>query len=305
MLSFFYRNKLDIYSKLDFKVKNEILKILKNRKFAKKNLTQTHKNFNNKLHKIFLKKKIISFLRFSFIQKMFFIHNRFFIVKELNALRADKKNWKLYKKLIKEDNVGDPVRYIFYPKSSGNRINQVYHLSILIKLFDFDIKKISSVFEFGAGYGLMARIFLLINRSTRYLIFDTFYTNLLQYYYLKLLGFNPYFKIDKKKNIFLLNDIKDLKKYSNKKIDLFIANWSISETPLQFRSKFINFIENSNFILISFQEFFEKINNLEYFNYLKHELSYKFDIKIVKNKYYKGNFFTKQNHYYFVGKKIS
>jgi hypothetical protein len=235
---------------------------------------------------------------------MFFVHNRFFILKELNALKADKKNWKLYEKLIKEDNVGDPVRYIFYPKSSGNRINQVYHLSVLIKFFNIDIKKISSIFEFGAGYGLMARIFLLINSSTRYLIFDTFYTNLLQYYYLKLLGYEPVFKLEKKKNINLLNNIQDLRKYNNKKNSLFIANWSLSETPLKFRSKFLKFIKNSDFILISFQEFFEKIDNLKYFNYLKNELSDLFDIKIVKNKYYKGNVFKKQNHYYFIAKKI-
>jgi hypothetical protein len=303
ILSFFFKNNLNKYYRLDFKVKNEIIKILNNNILIKKNLTKTHKNFNYKLHNIFLKEKIISFLRFSFIQKMFFVHNRFFILKELNALKADKKNWKLYEKLIKEDNVGDPVRYIFYPKSSGNRINQVYHLSVLIKFFNIDIKKISSVFEFGAGYGLMARIFLLINSSTRYLIFDTFYTNLLQYYYLKLLGYEPVFKLEKKKNINLLNNIQDLRKY-NKKTSLFIANWSLSETPLKFRSKFLKFIKNSDFILISFQEFFEKIDNLKYFNYLKNDLSDLFNIKIVKNKYYKGNFFKKQNHYYFIGKKI-
>jgi len=303
ILSFFFKNNLNKYYRLDFKVKNEIIKILNNNILIKKNLTKTHKNFNYKLHNIFLKEKIISFLRFSFIQKMFFVHNRFFILKELNALKADKKNWKLYEKLIKEDNVGDPVRYIFFPKSSGNRINQVYHLSVLIKFFNIDIKKISSVFEFGGGYGLMARIFLLINSSTRYLIFDTFYTNLLQYYYLKLLGYEPVLKLEKKKNINLLNNIQDLRKY-NKKTSLFIANWSLSETPLKFRSKFLKFIKNSDFILISFQEFFEKIDNLKYFNYLKKDLSDLFNIKIVKNKYYKGNFFKKQNHYYFIGKKI-
>lgn len=305
MLSFFFKNKLNKYSSLDFETKNEIIKILNyNNTFAKKNLTKTHKNFNYKLRQIFFKQKIISFLRFSFIQKMFFIHNRFFILKELNALRVDKKNWKLYKKLIKEDNVGDPVRYIFYPKSSGNRINQVYHLSVLIKFFNLNIKKISSVFEFGAGYGLMARIFLLINSSTKYSIFDTFYANLLQYYYLKLLGYKPVFKLDKKKNINLLNNIQDLKKYNNKKNSLFIANWSLSETPLKFRVKIMEFIKNFDFILISFQEYFEKINNLKYFNYLKNELSDFFNIKIVKNEYYKGNFFKKQNHYYFIAKKI-
>ena len=98
-----------------------------------------------------------------------------------------------------------------------------------------------------------------------------------------------------KKKIHLTSNLKNL----NRKNDLFIANWSISETPIIFRKKFINNIANSNYILICFQEKFENINNLKYFNYLKSKLSDNFNIKIIKNKYYKGNFFFKQNHYFF------
>ena len=42
-------------------------------------------------------------------------------------LRLDKE-WKLWKKLIEENKIGNPVRYFLYPKSSGNKIHQVYHL---------------------------------------------------------------------------------------------------------------------------------------------------------------------------------
>ena len=71
---------------------------------------------------------------------MFFVHNRLFILKELNKLRNN-KNWKFYKKIIKEDNVGDPIRYLFYPKSSGNRINHAYHLSVLSSEFNVNLEK--------------------------------------------------------------------------------------------------------------------------------------------------------------------
>ena len=46
---------------------------------------------------------------------MFFLHNRYFVFKELKELRRDKK-WFLYEKLIKEDNIGNPVRYFLYQK---------------------------------------------------------------------------------------------------------------------------------------------------------------------------------------------
>ena len=81
--------------------------------------------------------------------------------------------------------MGDPIRYFLYPKSSGNRINHVYHLKILAKELGINLKKIKKVFEFGSGYGCMARIFSKINKKVSFTCFDTGIVNLLQYYYLK------------------------------------------------------------------------------------------------------------------------
>jgi 16S rRNA G1207 methylase RsmC len=51
-----------------------------------------------------------------------------------------------------------------------------------------DLKKdIKKVFEFGGGYGCMARIFSKINKNVKYTCFDTHYVNLLQYYYLNII----------------------------------------------------------------------------------------------------------------------
>ena len=162
------------------------------------------------------------------------------------------------------------------------------------------------VFEFGGGYGCMARIFSKINSDIKYICFDTSYVNLLQFYYLKHNKLNVGFK---KKQFFFLNSNME----ENSKISsdlnvcylnsLFIANWSISETPIKFRKKFEIIIKNSKYILIGFQENFENINNLKYFNNLKNRISNKFNVNIVKNKFYKGNIINKQNHFYFLAKK--
>ena len=59
--------------------------------------------------------------------------------------------------------------------------------------------------------------------------------NLLQYYYLKMNNHNP--KLNSYKNkINLINKLDDLKKFKNN--TLLIANWSLSEFPLNFRKKF-------------------------------------------------------------------
>ena len=232
---------------------------------------------------------------------MFFIHNRLFIFNELIELK--KKNWKFYKKLIKEDNVGDPIRYFLYPKSSGNRINHVYHLSVLCEEFNISLKQINKFFEFGSGYGCMARIFSKINKKIFYICFDTPYVNLLQYYYLKQNNLNVGF--DKTKKFKLMSSLKKNKSYLNNLSNhLFIANWSLSETPIKYRKNFIKLITKSNLILICFQEKFEGINNLKYFNDLKNKLNRTFSVKIIKNTFYKGNIFHRQNHYFLIGKKL-
>ena len=169
--------------------------------------------------------------------------------------------------------------------------------------FNINLKKIDKVFEFGAGYGCMARIFSKINKKISYICFDTPYVNLLQYYYLKQNNLNVGFK--KTNNFILMSNLKKNKDYLNDLSNhLFIANWSLSETPIKFRKNFFRLIKKSNFILICFQEKFEGINNLNYFINLKKKLSNTFKLKIIKNTFYKGNIFHKQNHYFLIGKKL-
>ena len=299
LLSFWSLNDLNSIKSRDEKILKIIKKKLHSIHFNKKYLKNTHNIFNKKILDLLKKRELTNFLRKNFIQKMFFVHNRLFILKELLELKKD-KNWILYKKLIEEDNVGNPVRYFLYPKSSGNRINHVYHLSVLTKGFNINLKKLNNVFEFGGGYGCMARIFSKINKRTTFTCFDTSIVNLLQYYYLKQNNLDVGFS---KKNKFrLISNIKKINtRYSN---SLFIANWSLSETPINFRKKFIKSIKNSKLILLSFQESFENIDNLKYFKNLKKNLEKKFEIKIIKNEFYKGNFFKKQKHFFFIANKL-
>ena len=299
LLSFWTLNDLNLIRTKDKKIIQIIEKKLNKIYLNKKYLKNTHYLFNKELLALIKKKQLINFLRKNFIQKMFFVHNRLFIFRELLELKKY-KNWILYKKLIKEDNVGDPVRYFLYPESSGNKINHVYHLSILSNEFNLNLKKIDNVFEFGGGYGCMARIFSKINKEIFFTCFDTSLVNLLQYYYLKHNNLDVGFS---NKNRFrLISKINKIKfNHSN---SLFLANWSLSEVPINFRKKFYKLIVNSKVILISFQKKFENIDNLKYFINLKKKLGKGFRIKIIENKFYKGNIFRKKKHFFFIAKKL-
>ena len=84
-LSFFFINKPIITKKSEAILKEIYPKII-NYKFQKSNLKKTHIKFNLDIIQLLKGKKIQNFLRESFIQKMFFVHNRLFIYKELKTM---------------------------------------------------------------------------------------------------------------------------------------------------------------------------------------------------------------------------
>ena len=295
-LSFYSKNN-ELPNKKSNKILNFLIKLhndkgLKNYNINKK---KTHLIFSQKILELILKKKLLNFLQNSFIQKIFFIHNRLFLFFYLKDLFFSKK-WKFWKNLLIENKVGSPIRYFLFPFTSGNKIFQTYHLNSYEKFSKISLVNYDYVFEFGGGYGNMAHSFCKINRNIKYIIFDTYEVNLLQYYYLKMVGCNVRFDKVVKGNILLIHKISDLNKIlqemnSNSK-KLFIANWSISETPLTFRKKFFRLFKFFDNQLISYQQNFENINNVKYFKKIQKlniklgRISAIFNIKNYVNNYY-------------------
>ena len=269
ILSIFFKNDLKKIKEKHKKVSNELKEELTKFNFTVFSRLKTHEVFSKNIYDIIIKNKTLNFLRNSNIQNIFFIHNRFFILNELLELRRDIKRWSLWKTLLTENSVGDPVRYFLYPKSSGNRIRQVYHLKKYLDFSKNNILKIKNIIEIGGGYGCMAQIFKKINKRCNYVIFDTAEVNLLQYYYLKMNNIPVTINKIQSKKVCLINKLSLIKKYNKKmnkrNVNLLIANWSISEMPIDLRNKINKLTYNFTNKLISFQEKFEGINNLNYF----------------------------------------
>jgi hypothetical protein len=299
-LSFFYKNK-KINKNYETKVIKEVGNFYK-KKNTDNNTLKTHRIFNNYINKLIIEKKFSNFLRQSVIQKIFFVHNRIYILFMLFKIIFNKN--KLYKKLLLEDNVGNPIRYFLYPKSSGNRIREVFHLLNFQDFLKIPLNKIKTILEFGGGYGNMARLFFKINKNINYIIFDTFHVSLLQYYYLRMLKIPVRVNEIKNKTISLNYNISKFNCLYKKEKKLFIANWSLSETPLKLRKIIFNKIINFDYILISYQVEFENINNHLFFSKIAKNLNQKnFIVKIFKISFM--NFFRlTNNNYYLFAKKI-
>lgn len=268
LLSFPF-NSSEILNKNDLKLIDELhFKAKKLINTNRKNYKKTHKIFSNETLRLILNKKLKNFFQYSFIQKMFFVHNRFFLQSYFNEMKIT-KNWKFWKNLLVENNVGSPIRFFLNPFTSGNKIFQTYHLKKYKDFSKINLNKYDLIVEFGGGYGNMANTFQKINKKCKFIIFDTPEVNLLQFYYLKRNNIDVSLDYKSKSNVILLDSItqfnKIIREFKSKK-KLFIANWSLSETPLVFRNKFKFIFANFNFQLISFQKHFENINNLSYFN---------------------------------------
>ena len=285
-LSFYIKNDTSKFKKIDQITNNEIINKLKKKKLAKFR-KRTHKVFNNEITNLINDKRL-------------------FIKNELNEIRNDKKFFFLWKNLIKEDEVGDPIRYFLYPESSGNRIRQVYHLKKFCDFSNINIKLIKKVIEIGGGYGCMARIFFKISQKIKYIIFDTFEVNLLQYYYLKINKLKV--AIENKKSkinlIYSVNKFNNCINYRNGSKTLLIANWSLSEMPLKLRNKIIKLIFKIPYIIISFQDKFENINNVKYFNKIKKKLDEKgYKTLISSLEHYNNAFLNTNKHFYLFAKR--
>ena len=306
-LSFYNKNDTAKFKEDNLIINKEIIEKLNKKKKIIKLRKATHRIFNKEIISLINKKKLINFLRSPFIQKMFFIHNRLFIKNELNEIKKDKNFFPLWKNLLKEDEVGDPIRYFLYPESSGNRIRQVYHLKKFCDFSNINIKLIKKVLEIGGGYGCMARIFSKINKKIKYIIFDTFEVNLLQYYFLKLNKLETDIENNKSKInlISSINTVNNSINYCNNSRTLLIANWSLSEMPIKLRNKIFKLIFKIPYILISFQDRFENINNIKYFRKIREKLhtqGYKTQISSLK--YYNNAILNTNKHFYLFAKKI-
>ena len=190
---------------------------------------------------------------------MFYTGNR----AELHVLQQSRR-WNEWKDAIQETSCGYPSHHITYPLSSGNLIHHAFFLERLIENNAIDIKNIKTIFEFGGGYGSTARLFYNFGFNGQYVIFDLPEFLLLQEFFL-------YFAIPYNfPNVSFISEINSTEELSP---DLFIASWSLSESPLTVREDILSHTREPKHIAIAYQNTFREIDNIAYFKELSEHLS--------------------------------
>lgn len=211
-----------------------------------------------------------------------------------------------WEQAIQEDKIGYPPKYKLYKKSSGNLIHHAYALSRVTEKFNIDVKQIKNVFEFGGGYGSFCRMMFKYGYDSNYFIYDLPLFSNLQNYFLK--SVNIQLKISalvpsqdatiNNNQVYLFSgNIDEYKNVTDNETDLFVALWSLSESPLELRDQVLGKLSNIKYFLIGYQEDFHGIDNVAYFENMRNKMqNYEwFDYQI---NHIKGN-------RYMLGKRLS
>ena len=190
---------------------------------------------------------------------------------ELDYLKNDSQ-WGRWEKTLQESWVGHSKPYAYYPTSSGNQVHMVYHLARYSETFpEISFKNFSTIFEFGGGYGLLAKLISGLGFHGTYIIFDLPEFNALQEYYLSAHGIKVSRKPMRGPVVILLSNLDDLKKQFEltPTLDMFIALWSLSESPISVRENIFARMPQPQYWMIGYQEGFDGADNLRYFSELK------------------------------------
>lgn len=230
----------------------------------------------NKLKELVLTDNPREFLRWDVILETMFVGNEDYVSTELDYLRG-KPDWnERWEKAIEEVEAGFPIPFNRYPRSSGNLIHQAYHVSQLEEKTGVSPDQIDFVCEFGGGYGCMCKLFHNLGFKGKYIIFDFPHFSALQEYFLKTVGIAVHSSDriqSEKTGVACVSDIDALKDilstYREYYNSLFIAMWSISETPLHIKDSILSLVSHFDSFLISYQDKFGGMDNIEYFKTYK------------------------------------
>ena len=234
--------------------------------------SEAERAWNNNLNR--LKNKVMSedpreFLRWDVVRKTMFVGNAEYINVELKYLKSHREWDTRWKNAIHESRQGCPAPYYRYMKSSGNLIHHAYHLARFENKTGLRINQLSCIFEFGGGYGSMCRLVHNLGFKGKYVIFDLPNFSHLQRYYFNSLGLQvkPKGKLELGNGIYCLDNLKDFESAEvGGEGSLFIATWSLSESPLYIRETLLNKIVLCRSQLIAYQDDFGEVDNVNYFS---------------------------------------
>ena len=206
------------------------------------------------------------FLRWEPILSTMFVKRGRCVDVELAALHA-RPDWaEIWESVVREVPTGHPLPYYRHPASSGNRIHNAYHVSRIEDELGRPVADYGEVIEFGGGYGCLCHVAFARGFSGGYTIFDYPLFSAIQKYYLKCLGLPAGVTPPDERGIELVSDMGRFQRLlagpPATEPSLFVANWSLSETPQHIRDAVLPRVPGRfDAVMMAFQDHFEEMDN--------------------------------------------
>ncbi len=181
-----------------------------------------------------------------------------FALIELRDLRKS-GNWAVWRRAIRERAIGLPFPCFYDPLTSSNAIHHGYHLHRLQAETGVQVSDFGLILELGGGYGSLCRIAHGRRFAGRYVLYDLPELCALQRYYLDSLGISG---VETVSNVAELRAKLEQPRCGPR---LFVATWSLSESPLDFRAWIEEVIDGFDAFLIAYQKEFLEIDNEAFF----------------------------------------
>ena len=191
------------------------------------------------------------FLRWSTIQMTMFVGNAPYIEDEWKVLmRAvccgnyPSQRWR--GRRLDCPYFGRPVRSNLDRKTTGDFIRHAHTLNEFEQKSQIPTEQFGSIFEFGGGYGALCYLIYKLGFMGKYQLYDLPEMELLQRFYLgNTIGGGIDTEWMEKKNV----NGGDWLTTGQWKTDLFIANISLSETPISVRDSFLGLIDAKHYYI--------------------------------------------------------
>ncbi len=232
------------------------------------------------------------FLRLPPIAKTLHSRQRSHTRRYLTYLLESKRFSPELQKALTESPVGQPLVNPSYPLSSPLLVQHGYHLARLMEATDFEWSKVRLVVEFGGGYGSFFRLLRNLGYRDEYVICDLPIMCALQRFYLRNMFPTGPDALAPSNLQWLSGD--DGEPVRRKLLEcgpaLFVATWSLSETPSAVRNRIAALMGGFRYILCAYQRSFAGHDNVEYFKSLQSSLP-QFSWHHAECPVYRNNFY--------------
>jgi hypothetical protein len=147
---------------------------------------------------------------------------------------------------------------LFYPRSSANLVHHAYQVATLERALTIRVDAFRTVFEFGGGYGSLARMFGRLGFKGKYYLVDLPEMIALQGFFFSSIASEE--SLPEVESVFAGEAFQ----VPIEDPSLFIALWSLSETPLETRTQWLPMMRRFTAVLIGYQSRHEDLDNREW-----------------------------------------